>query len=211
MLNFIGSMELNQLLYEAEQNNLQIQEQKLAVEIASREIERQRAGHYPTLDLVVSTGDYSTVNSGVREVTDASRIGVQLNFPIFQGGEIVSRTDEAAANYRAAKSGLDMARNTTKFNVRQSYLGVTNGLAQIKVMQAALVAANNAQNSNKDAFDLGVRLNIDVLNAQNQVFSTQSELIRVTTDALLAFLKLKAATGILGEEDVIAITNFIIE
>lgn len=206
-LNFLGSMDLSQLLQEAEQNNLQIQELKLAVEIASREIERQRAGHYPTLDLVASKGNNSTLNSGTREISDTSRIGVQLNVPIFQGGEVVSRTTEAAANYRVAKGALDAARNSTQFNVRQAYLGVSNGLAQIKIMQAALTAAKNAQTSNKDAFDLGVRLNIDVLNAQNQVFSTQSELIRVTVETMLALLKLKAAVGSLAENDVLAINS----
>ncbi|WP_265575731.1 TolC family protein [Chitinibacter fontanus] len=84
---------------------------------------------------------------------------------------------------------------------------MSNGLAQIKIMQAALTAAKNAQTSNKDAFDLGVRLNIDVLNAQNQVFSTQSELIRVTVETMLALLKLKAAVGNLAENDVLAINS----
>lgn len=209
-LSFLGSMDLSQLLQEAEQSNLQIQEQRLALEIASREIERQRAGHYPTLDLVASKGNSSTLNSGSREISDTSRIGIQVNVPIFQGGEVVSRTNEAAANYRLAKSGLDAARNSMEFNVRQAYLGVSNGLAQIKIMKSALDAAQNAQTSNKDAFDVGVRLNIDVLNAQNQVFNTQSELIRVTAETFLAFLKLKAASGTLGESDVLAISALLV-
>jgi outer membrane protein len=186
-----------------------VQQQRLAVEIASREVERQRAGHYPTLDLVASTGHNSTLSSGDRELTDANRIGLQLNVPIFQGGEVSSKTAEADANRRAALSAQETARRGAVLQARQSYLGVVNGLAQVKTLQAANAAAQKAMTSNKDAFDVGVRLGIDVLNAQNQVYSTRRDLTRTAVETLIAQLRLKAAVGTLGEEDVQAVNGLL--
>jgi outer membrane protein len=201
--------ELAKWVESAEQNNLSVQQQRLAVEIASREVERQRAGHYPTLDLVASAGHTSTLSSGDRQITDASRIGLQLNVPIFQGGEVSSKTAEADANRRAAISAQETARRGAVLQARQSYLGVVNGLAQVKTLQAANVAAQKAMTSNKDAFDVGVRLGIDVLNAQNQVYVTRRDLTRTAVEMLIAQLRLKAAVGTLGEEDVQAVNGLL--
>jgi len=201
--------EIAQWIGAAEQSNLSVQQQRLAVEIASREVERQRAGHYPTLDLVASAGHTSTLSSGDRQITDANRIGLQLNVPIFQGGEVSSKTAEADANRRAAISAQETARRGAVLQARQSYLGVVNGLAQVKTLQAANAAAQKAMTSNKDAFDVGVRLGIDVLNAQNQVYVTRRDLTRTAVETLIAQLRLKAAVGTLGEEDVQAVNGLL--
>lgn len=201
--------EIAQWVTAAEQSNLTVQQQRFAVEVASREVERQRAGHLPTLDLVASTGHNSTLNSGDRQLTDANRIGLQLNVPIFQGGEASAKTAEADANRRAAMAAQETARRGAVLAARQSYLGVVNGLAQVKTMQAANAAAQKAMTSNKDAFEVGVRLGIDVLNAQNQVYVTRRDLTRTAVDTLIAQLRLKAAVGTLGEDDVVAINGLL--
>jgi outer membrane protein len=193
----------------AQQNNLAVQQQRLAVEISTREVDKQRAGHYPTLDLVASSGRNSTLNSGAREITDADRIGLQLNIPIFEGGTVSSKQSEAAANRRAALSAQETARRGAILAARQAHIGVMNGLTQIKTMEAAHTAAKNALVSNKDAFGVGVRLGIDVLNAQNQVYVTHRDLTRVTVDTLMAQLRLKAAVGTLSEEDVLAVNGLL--
>lgn len=197
--------DVGKWLAATEYGNLAIQQQRLAAEIASREVDRQRAAHFPTLDLVASTGRNSTVSGGAREITDADRIGLQLNIPIFQGGEVSSKTAEASANRRAALFALETARRSAIVSTQQAYLAVVNGLAQISTLQAALAAARKAVTSNKDAFDVGVRLNIDVLNSQSQAFNAYRELTKANVDTLIAQLKLKAAVGTLGEEDVLAI------
>lgn len=193
----------------AEQGNLAIQQQRLLVEIARREVDRQRAGHYPTLHLMASVGRDSTLNSGTREISDNEKISLQLNVPIFEGNAVASRTSEAAANHRAAQFALETVRKSAIVNAQQAYLGVINGLAQVRTLQAAYQAAQNAVTSNKDAFDVGVRLSVDVLNAQSQVFNTYRELNRAMVDTLMAQLKLKAAVGSLGEEDVISINSWL--
>jgi len=163
-----------------------------------------RAGHYPTLDAVANYGknkvgtSYATSDS---LHTNASNIGLQLNIPIFQGGYVSSKTREAVANRIAAEAALESARRTAALNTQQSYLGVVNGLAQVRALDAALVSSLSALASNKLGYEVGVRINIDVLNAENQVYVTRRDLARARFDTLLSQLKLKSAVGALGEAD----------
>jgi outer membrane protein len=189
----------------ATQGNLLVAQQQFGLEIAAREVERQRAGHLPTLDLVASSGRVKGLNSGQPELNETDRVGVRLNVPIFQGGEISARTSEAMANRRAAESALETAKRGATLSARQAYIGVVNGLVQIRTLEAAVAASQESVESNKAAFAVGVRLGIDVLNAEAQVYSSRRELTRTVLETLLAQLKLKAATGALGEDDVLAV------
>lgn len=188
----------------AERDSFTVQAQQAAAEVAAREVERSRAGHLPTLDLVGSYGDSNagkTQFGDVRYESTARAIGVQLNIPIFQGGMVNSKTREAAANREAANAALDGARRSATLLARQSYLGVVNGVAQVRALEAALVSSNSALESNKLGYEVGVRINIDVLNAEQQVYSTRRDLARARFDTLLAQLRLKGAVGTLGEDD----------
>ncbi len=194
----------------AEQNGYAVQIQQAQAEIAKREVERTRAGHYPTVDVVASYTKSSagaslsgTFNFG-NDLTQ-SAIGLQLAVPIYQGGAVSSREREAAALHGKALQDLDSARRNAALAARQSYLGVTNGLAQVNALRQAVVSSGSALESNKLGYDVGVRINIDVLNAQQQLYSTERDLAKAAYDTLLAQLRLKSAAGTLGEEDVQAL------
>lgn len=189
----------------AEKNSISVQLQQAAAEIAAREVDKQRAGHYPTVDLVANKGNSASMLQGKMFESDFQNIGVQVNIPLFAGGLTVSRQREAVANRAAAESTLEAARRAAAQSARQYYLGVVNGLAQVKALKAALVSSQSALESNKLGYEVGVRINIDVLNAENQVYVTRRDLARSVLDTLLAQLRLKAATAALGEEDVAAI------
>lgn len=188
----------------AEGGSFQVQAQQAALEVAQREVERARAGHYPTLDVVAnygrSVGALST-SSRLELATDANNIGLQLNIPIYQGGMVNSKTREAIAGRAAAQASLENARRTATLNTRQSFLGVVNGLAQVLALDAALRSSISALESNKLGYEVGVRINIDVLNAEQQVYVTRRDLAKARFDTLLSQLKLKAAVGTLGEAD----------
>lgn len=187
----------------AEKDSITVQIQQLAADIAAREVDKQRAGHYPTVDLVANYGHSKSFASTLGMLdTDFQNVGVQLNVPLFQGGQVVSREREAAANRTAALSNLETARRSAALASQQSYLGVANGLAQVRALKAALISSQSALESNKLGYEVGVRINIDVLNAENQVYVTRRDLAKATYDTLLAQLRLKAAVGALGEEDV---------
>jgi len=195
----------------AETSSASVQIYQALFEIAAREIEKQRAGHLPTLDLVANrsrssaTGSYALGAVRPGSDTDVHSIGLQLNIPIFAGGAVASKDREAVALKDKASADLDNARRTAALNARQAYLGVSAGLAQVRAYEAALTSSQSALDSNKLGYEVGVRINIDVLNAQSQLFDTRQKLAKARLDTLAALLKLKAAAGTLGEDDVAAI------
>jgi outer membrane protein len=192
----------------AEKDALPVQIQLAQAEIAAREVDRQRAGHYPTLDIVANRGKAKSFNNAVID-SDYSNVGLQLNVPLFQGGLTTSRQREASANRDAARAGLESARRNATLAARQYYLGVTNGLAQVNALKAALVSSQSALESNKLGYEVGVRINIDVLNAENQLYVTRRDLAKATFDTLMAQLRLKAAVGSLGEDDLARINSLL--
>lgn len=186
----------------AEKDSLAVQIQQANADIADREVDKQRAGHYPTLDLVANYGhSKSYAATGNLVDTDFQNAGLQINIPIFAGGATASREREASANRAAAVATLEAAKRSAALGARQYYLGVANGLAQVKALKAALVSSQSALASNKLGYEVGVRINIDVLNAENQVYVTRRDLAKATFDTLMAQLKLKAAVGALSEDD----------
>jgi outer membrane protein len=192
----------------AENANFSVAQSKAAYEIANEEVSKQRAGHYPTLDIVATNGKtgagYNLTTGGGVE-TKASTIGLQLSLPIFAGGALASKDREAVALREKARADLDNARRQAALTARQAYLGVTSGLSQVKAYEAALASSQAALDSNKLGYEVGVRINIDVLNAQGQLFDTIQKLAKARFDTLIAQLKLKAAAGNLTEDDVLAI------
>jgi outer membrane protein len=190
----------------ARANNFTVRANEAVLEIADREIGRQRAGHYPTLDVVATaqenTNQSLAVGGSTRSNVAQNSIGLQLNVPIYAGGSVMSRTREAVALKEKARQDLEASRRAAEFNAQQAYLNVTNGLAQVKALEQALVSSETALQSNRVGYEVGVRINIDVLNAQQQVFQTKRDLARSRYDTIINGLRLKAAAGSLTEADV---------
>ena len=202
--------ELEPWVAGAEAQNYNVAQFAAALEIARREIEINRAGHYPTLDLVASRDVAKTtaVTPSATSTSDNS-IGVQLSVPIFSGGYTSSKVREAIALRDKAESDLVNARRTAALGARQAYFGVTSGLAQVRAFQAAEVSSRSALESNKLGYQVGVRINIDVLNAQKQLYSTLRDLARARYDTIVNGLKLQAAASSLTEEDLLQVNRLL--
>ena len=188
----------------AEKQSYPVQLQQATTEIANLEMKRNAAGHYPTLDLVASYGQINQTGSSLTAVGSSANqgvVGLQLAVPLYQGGAISSREREAAANYEKARQDLENARRSAALTAHQSYLGVVNGVAQVGALEQALVSSQSALDSNKLGYEVGVRINIDVLNAQQQLFSTERDLALARYNTITTQLKLKAAAGSLREDD----------
>ena len=188
----------------AEKQSYPVQIQDAAAEIASLETKRTRAGHYPTVDLVASygwTSQNTSVTNAIPSDITSGVFGVQVGLPLYQGGAISSREREAAANFEKARQDLENARRSSALAARQNYLLVSNGIAVIRALEQALVSSQSALDSNKLGYEVGVRINIDVLNAQQQLFSTRRDLLVAIYGAIMNHFKLKAAAGTLREDD----------
>lgn len=197
----------------AEQGYFGVQAAQAQLAVADEEISRQRAGHLPALDLVASRGragqDFNAVAGGAGTDTNTTVVGLQLTVPLFAGGAVSSAVDQAVALKNKAQSDLDNVRRTAALQARQAYLGVASGLAQVKALEAALVSSQSALDSNKLGFEVGVRTNIEVLNAQSQYYTTRQNLVKARLDTLSALLKLKAAAGSLGDGDIAAVNGLL--
>lgn len=200
---------------QASSNNLKVLMQQSNAEIAGREIEKQKAGHLPTIDLVATRGTAATGTSIAYGIprpgtdVDTTTVGVQLTMPIFTGGSVNSKAREAVALKEKALAELDQARRGAALDARQAYLGVSSGLAQVKAYEAALTSSQSSVESNKLAFKHGVRINIDVLNAQSQLYETRQKWIKAQVDTLLAQLRLKSAVGDLSDSDLLVINGML--
>jgi outer membrane protein len=185
----------------AEEQNYGVTGAKLNVEIAKREISKQRAGHMPTLDLVANSSRVTAtgpINGGINK---NNAIGVTWNVPIFNGFAVTSKVRESIALEDKARNDLEASRRQAAQTARQAFLGVNSGLAQVKALEAAEVSSKSALESNKLGYQVGVRINIDVLNAQRQLYTTQKDLSKARYDTIMNGLRLKSAAGSLKEED----------
>lgn len=188
----------------AEEQNYGVLGQQFALEVAQREIKRNRAGHYPTLDLIASrnhNNQTGSTQSPTGSVSDSNTVGVQWNIPLFAGFAVDSRVREAIALEDKARSDLENARRVAAQAARQAFLGVNAGLAQVRALEAAEVSSQSALDSNRLGYQVGVRINIDVLNAQQQLYSTRKDLAKARYDTIVNGLRLKSAAGTLKEED----------
>ncbi len=195
--------QLNDWVTTAEKQNFVVATSQIGLEVAQREIKKNRAGHLPTLDLTATTGRNS-VNAGATTPSGYAKpttIGVTLNVPIFAGFGTDSRVRESIALEDKARNDLETARRNAAQAARQSYIGVVSGLAQIKAFEAAEISSQSALDSTKLGYQVGVRINIDVLNAQQKLSNTRQSLAKARYDSIMSGLRLKAAAGSLKESD----------
>ena len=205
--------DMEQWVVQAQDNHPAIQQAKVALEVARLEIEKARAGHKPTVDLV---GSYSVVNNNgsfgagsADSRTNNAAIGVNFNLPLFAGFSIQNRVRETVSLEEKAKSDLDIAQRSVAQGTRSAFLGVLSGAAQVKAFEAAEASTQSALDANKLGYQVGVRINIDVLNSQSQLFDTKAKLAKARYDVLVGGLRLRQASGTLKADDLQSINSLL--
>ncbi|HEX7558564.1 MAG TPA: TolC family outer membrane protein [Usitatibacter sp.] len=175
-------------------------------EISRQEVDRQRAGHLPTLDLSGSfaraTNPSTSVPGVVGATANTSAIGLILSIPIYSGGLTQARVREALANRERAAQDLENTQRTIALSVRTNFLNVTNGISQVRALEQALASTQSQLDSTILGRDVGVRTSVDVLNAQQAVFQTRRDLQQARYNFLLSNLRLKAASGTITDADI---------
>jgi outer membrane protein len=184
--------------------NLNVRIAEASFEIAKLEVDRARGGHYPTLDLVGSysaQGSNAAVTSTVASDQRSGQIGLQLNVPIYQGGFVNSRVREATALLEKSRQDLEGARRAALFQAQTGFSGVTSAAASVKAFEQAVVSAESALASNILGQEVGVRTFLDVLNVQQNVYSTRRDLAQAYFGYVIGVLRLKSAVGTLTDAD----------
>jgi outer membrane protein len=208
----------DQWVTQADDVHPQVRKGRLGYEIAQLETAKARAGHLPTVDLVGelgvnrNTGVVGSVGTGSGSLPGTFKngaIGVQLNLPIFTGFSTQNRIKETLQLEEKSRNDLDQVRRAVALNTRVAYNGVQSLQAQVKALEAAEASAKLALEATQLGFRVGVRVNLDVLNAQRDLFSTQRDLARARYDALVGSLRLRQAAGQASADDIAAINQLL--
>ncbi|MBT9465982.1 TolC family outer membrane protein [Hydrogenophaga sp.] len=183
------------------------------LEIAQLETRKAEAGHKPTVDLVAqyqvarAPSTTSLAQNTVR--SNNASIGVQFNMPLFAGYAIQNRVKETLSLEDKARTDLEAAKRGIDLATRSAFLGVLSGQGQVKALEAAEVSSQSALDANRLGYQVGVRINIDVLNAQSQLFQTKRDLAQARYNVLLGGLRLKQSSGRLVPEDLLPINSLL--
>lgn len=195
----------------AESDSQTLLQARLALEVAELETSRARAGHLPTLVANASYGRnrvHESVNVPDGNLTGNGRssgVSLTLTVPIFSGFLIQNQVNEAAALERKARTDAEGARTSVGLATRTAFVGAQTQAAQVKALEAAEASSKLALDSTLLGYKVGVKVNLDVLNAQSQLYGTQRDAAGARYQYLVAQLKLRQAAGNLTNNDLLPI------
>ena len=204
VLNAAIGADAEAWVQQAAEQSPAIEQARVGLEVAQLETEKAKAGHMPTLDLNASYGGtrFRGDASQSRVNNNTGTIGLAFNLPLYAGHATQNRIQETVSLEEKARNDLDAAQRTVTQATRTAFFGVQSGLGQVKALEAAEASSQSALDANKLGYQVGVRINIDVLNSQSQLFQTKRDLAKARYDVLLGQLKLRQAAGVLKAEDV---------
>jgi outer membrane protein len=197
--------DVNVWVQQGEERSPSIKQAKTAVEIAQLETEKAKAGHKPTVDLTasysVSRNPNGSTTIGPANRSNIGTVGVSFNLPLFAGFAIQNRIRETLSLEEKAQADLEATRRAVAQATRTAFFGVVSGQGQVKALEAAEASSQSALDANRLGYQVGVRINIDVLNSQSQLYQTKRDLAQARYNVLLGHLKLRQANGSLMPED----------
>ena len=198
----------------ARAQSLAVRIAETALEVADREVTKSQAAHSPSLDLTAGYGR-NFASGSISSPADistrirSSQVGLSLSVPLFAGGATQARVRESIALKDKAEEDLEAARRQAIAQARQAFSGVVNGQAQVVALTSAVFSSKSAVDANKIGYRIGTRINIDVLNAEQQLYAAQRDWHKARVDTLMQSLRLKAANATLSEIDLFAINNLL--
>ncbi len=197
--------DINTWVQQGQDQHPAIRQARIALDVATLETDKAKAGHKPTLDLTASHVVNHNIGGSAVSSTDSrtqnTTVGVQFVLPLFAGFATQNRLKETLALEDKARADLDAAQRNVAQGTRTAYFGVVSGLGQVKALEAAETSSQSALDANKLGYQVGVRINIDVLNSQSQLYQTKRDLAKARYDVLVGGLKLRQANGSLKGED----------
>jgi outer membrane protein len=199
--------DINTWVMQSAELHPSVAQARVALDIAKFEIEKAQAGHKPTLDLSIGYAPtrYKDGYTATQVDTNATSMNLNFNMPLFAGFATQNRIKETVALEDKARADVDTAERTVAQATRTAYLGLQSGLGQVKALAAAEASSQSALDANMLGYKVGVRINIDVLNSQSQLYQTKRDLAKARYDVLVGQLKLRQANGSLKADDLQAV------
>lgn len=188
--------------------NLEILARQATYDALRKRVHVERSGHFPSVDLVGKHGKIETDPAAGTDGVDTS-VGVEISVPIFQGGIVTSRTAQAKHLRETARQQLEGARRHTRRETRTAYAGVISGIKRVEALEQAVVASESALKAKQTGFEAGINTNLDVLDAQRDLFETKRDFAQARYTYILDLLRLKKAAGQLNENDLVEINGWL--
>jgi len=190
---------------------------RVAHDIARLETQKARAGHLPRVDLDASvarghaktTGAQAAIPINTSGNTSSSSVGVTLTLPLFAGYSVQNRIKETLLLEEQARDNLESVRRNATQQTRTTFFGAQSLQAQVKAFEAALASSQLALEATQLGYRVGVRVNLDVLNAQTQLFTARRDLAKARNDVLVNSLRLRQAAGTLSADDVLKVNQLL--
>ena len=196
--------DINTWVQQSQDNHPTVKQAVIALDVAKLETDKAAAGHKPTLDLTASYNLNSNVGgtslTSTSSRSNSTTVGVSFSLPLFAGFATQNRLRETLSLADKARADLDNAQRSVAQATRSAYFGVVSGLGQVKALEAAEASSQSALDANKLGYQVGVRINIDVLNSQSQLYQTKRDLAKARYDVLVGGLKLRQASGSLNTD-----------
>ncbi|UGQ45470.1 TolC family outer membrane protein [Massilia endophytica] len=202
-----GSFE--EWLKSALDNNPELEAQRSAIEVAHQEVNKSRAGHTPKLDFVAtySKNDSETLNTYTQDSTQRS-VGIQLTVPLYSGGYVNAVTRQAVAGQERARAELQARIDKITVELRKQYGTVMSSVQRLQALDKAVESSKLLVKATQQSILGGVRINLDLLNAQQQLYTNQRDLARARYNYLVSGLRLRAAAGMLTFDDVREVASY---
>lgn len=192
--------------------NPELLAQNRSIEVAAQEIKKSRAGHAPRLDFVASfsKGESESLTTNNRDQTVRS-VGVQLNIPLYSGGYVNAVSRQAVAGHEKAKADLNVRTDRIMQELRKQFNLVQSSAARIDALQKAVDSGRLLVQATQQSIKGGVRINLDLLNARQQFYTTQRDLAQAKYNYLHGWLRLRAAAGVLEADDMRQLSAYFYE
>jgi outer membrane protein, protease secretion system len=191
------------------ERNAEIAAQRYTVEAAEQEIQKGRAGHAPRVDLIAGLNKASSETLTTRNQDSTVRsVGVQVSIPLYSGGSVSAATAQAVANHQKAKSDLDAKTSQVLVELRKQYSLLLSGAARIDALVKSVNSSRLQVQATQQSVKGGVRINLDVLNAQQQLYAAQRDLALARYNYLVSYLRLRFAAGTLSGEDLQTVAGY---
>jgi outer membrane protein len=195
----------------ADKQHPTVRRAKVGLDVAMLDTEIARAAELPTVDAVgrVSANNLYKSNYGSNGFSNNASLGVELNWPLYTGGAAQNSIKEKLSLEEKSRNDLQAARRGVAQGTRVAFFGVQSGLAQVRALEAAESSSKLALEATQLGYKVGVRVNLDVLNAQTQLFSTQRDLAKARYDVLVGGLRLRQASGQLAPTDIDSVNRLL--
>jgi outer membrane protein len=210
----VAPADINAWVLRAQEDHPSVRLAQTGLDVAILETEKARSGDKPTLDLfgkLDGTRNEGSSASAVGAWVGTATVGVTFNMLLYAGNQVQNRIKETLALEEKSRSDLEGARRAVSQATRAAYYGVLSGQGQVNAFEAAEASSQSALDANKLGYQVGVRINIDVLNAQSQLFQTKRDLAKARYEVLVGSLKLRQANGSLKAEDLQGINALLVK